>query len=298
MAKIYKSANEIDFKTEDASIMPKPHRVLMVKPTWFDVTYVINPHMANKIGSVDADKAYAQWEKLVKGFRNLGFDVKVLNGQKGLPDMVFSANQSLPYNNVNNDRKVIMSIMHTQERKAEVPYIEEWFRKDGYEIHHLDKNKVTDFEGMGDGIWHFNRQILWGGYGFRTSLNAYSEISQFLNVPILTLELVDERYYHLDTCFCPLNEKSVLIYPDAFNSTGLEMIYKMYDLVIEAGSYEAEKLFAVNAVCPDGKNVLIQKGSTNVTTELREHGFTVHEFDTSEFIKSGGSVFCMKQMIW
>ncbi len=298
MTKIYKTADEIDFKTEDAAPMPVPNRVLMIKPTYFDVTYVINPHMENQIGRVDKKQAYAEWQLLVDGFRKIGFDINILEGQKGLPDMVFSANQSLPYCNENGDRRVIMSIMHTKERREEVPHIEKWFRRNGYEIHHLDKNKVTDFEGMGDGIWHFKRQILWGGYGHRTSLNAYTEISKIFDVPVLALELVDERYYHLDTCFCSLDEESVLIYPGAFSDTGLNMIYKMYKHVIEAGSYEAEKLFAVNAVCPDGKNVLIQRGSSKVNKKLHDHGFIVHEFDTNEFIKSGGSVFCMKQMIW
>jgi N-dimethylarginine dimethylaminohydrolase len=226
------------------------------------------------------------------------FEINILEGQKGLPDMVFSANQSLPYCNMEGNREVIMSIMHTDERKGEVAHIEKWYRNAGYKIYHLNEEKVKDFEGMGDGIWHFKRQILWGGYGFRTSPNAYTEISKIFNVPVIALELVDERYYHLDTCFCSLDEKNVLIYPGAFSETGLEMIYKIYDHVIEAGSYEAEKLFAVNAVCPDGKNVFIHEGSSDVNKKLRDRGFIIHEFNTSEFIKSGGSVFCMKQLVW
>ncbi len=298
MANVYTSADQIDFSIEEAKPMPVPRRVLMVKPTYFDVKYVINPHMVNQVGAVDTIQAKNEWEHLADGFRELGLEVLILDGERDLPDMVFCANQSLPFCDEQENRKVIMSIMHTEQRKEEVPYIEQWFRQNGYEIYHLDPQKVNDFEGMGDGIWHYKRQILWGGYGFRTSRNAYEQISDIFNVPVFTLELTDERFYHLDTCFCSLNEDSVLIYPSAFSDEGLQMIHRMYDNVIEASSYEAEKLFAVNAVCPDGKNVLIQQGSTDVNKKLRDHGFHVHEFSTYEFLKSGGSVFCLKLLLW
>lgn len=298
MRKVFTSADQINFSIQDSLIMPVPGNVLMVEPTFFDVTYVINPHMAGHIGSVDTKRARDEWEKLADGFRNLGMGVTILEGQPNLPDMVFCANQSLPSIDQSGKRKVIMSRMHTDERKGEVPFIEKWFRDIGYEVHHLDPAEVSDFEGMGDGIWHFRRRILWGGYGFRTDLNAFSQISDILDVPVIPLELVDERFYHLDTCFCPLDENSVLIYPSAFNEKGLEIIYKLFENVIEAGSYEAEKLLAVNAVSPDGKNVLIQEGCKDVNEKLREHGFNVHEFRTNEFLKSGGSVFCMKLLYW
>jgi N-dimethylarginine dimethylaminohydrolase len=298
MTKIYTSASEIDFTIKDLPKMPAPSRVLMVKPTYFDVEYVINPHMADQIGQVDKMQAQNEWEHLLDAFKEFGFEVNVINGVKGQPDMVFCANQSLPFIDDNENRKVIMSIMHAPQRKGEVEAIEKWYRSEGYEILHLDPEKVSDFEGMGDAIWHFKRRLLWGGYGFRSSMKAYGHVSELLDTPVVALELIDDKYYHLDTCFCSLNEKTVLIYPDAFTDEGLEMIYKLYDKVIEATPYEAEKLFAVNATCPDGKNVLIQQGCTDVNQKLRDAGFSVHEFSTYEFIKSGGSVFCMKMMLW
>jgi N-dimethylarginine dimethylaminohydrolase len=298
MRKVFTSADQINFRIKDISIMPVPGKVLMVEPTFFDVTYVINPHMAGHIGSVNTKRAREEWEQLADGFRSLGIKLRILEGRQGLPDMVFCANQSLPFIDEKGNRKVVMGIMHTDERKEEVPFIEEWFRGIGYEILHLDCEKVSDFEGMGDGIWHFRRRLLWGGYGFRTDLNAFTQISDILDVPVITLELVDERFYHLDTCFCPLDENSVLIYPPAFNEKGLEMIHELFEKVIEANSYEAEKILAVNAVSPDGKNVLIQEGCEDVNEKLRKHGFNVHEFRTNEFLKSGGSVFCMKLLYW
>ncbi|PWN08232.1 dimethylarginine dimethylaminohydrolase family protein [Rhodohalobacter mucosus] len=295
---IYTSADQLDFTISDLQAMPVPSEVLMVKPTYFDVEYVINPHMKGHVGRVDKMQAQNEWEHLADAYEEHGFRVHMLDGMRGMPDMVFCANQSLPFIDTDGTRKVIMSIMHAEQRKKEVDAIEAWYRTQDYEILHLDPEKVSDFEGMGDAIWHFRRRLLWGGYGFRSSIEAYEEVSRLLDTPVIALELVDDKFYHLDTCFCSLDEKTVLVYPDAFTNEGMKLIHALYKNVIEATSYEAEKLFAVNAACPDGKNVFIQQGCTDVNKKLRDAGFAVHEFSTYEFIKSGGSVFCMKMMLW
>jgi len=298
MARIITSAKEIDFTISDLPTMPAPDKVMMVTPAYFDVEYVINPHMEGHIGGVDKMQAQSEWNHLQDGYEELGFEVKVVEGQKGLPDMVFCANQSLPFIDEDGTKKVIMSIMHADQRKKEVPYIEEFYKKEGYEIHHLNPENVSDFEGMGDALWHFKRKLIWGGYGFRSSINAYEQISDLYDVPVIALELVDESFYHLDTCLSILNESSALIYSDAFTENGLEMIHQLFDTVIDTSSYEAKKQFAVNAVCPDGKNVMIQQGCTDANQNLRDNEFSVHEYSTFEYIKSGGSVFCMKMMLW
>ena len=298
MDRIYTEAKQIDFTLTELPAMPAPGKVLMVKPTYFDVEYVINPHMADHVGNVDKLQAANEWEHLVDGFKMLGMNVDVLDGVKGLPDMVFCANQSLPFIDSDDNKKAVMSIMSTSERSNEVPHIEKWYKSIGYEVLHLDGGKTKSFEGMGDAQWHFKRQLLWGGYGHRSSLNAYEQISKLLDVPVVVVELVDEKFYHLDTCMCMLDGKSVLIYSDAFTQKSLDLIHSLFENVIEASQYEAEKLFAANATCPDGKNVFIQQGCTDVNKKLRDTGFSVHEFSTYEFIKSGGSVFCMKLLYW
>lgn len=298
MPRIFKNPDEIDFKLSELPQMPVPTNVLMVKPTFFDVEYVINPHMEGQIGKVDSIQAINEWEHLLAGFKELGLKTHILNGIKGLPDMVFCANQTLPYVDKDENRKVVMSIMHAPQRKGEVAVIEDWFKQAGFDILHLDPAHTKKFEGMGDALWHFKRKLLWGAYGFRSNSSAYEQIAQMLDTPVITLELVDEVFYHLDTCMCILNEKSALIYPDAFTETGLEMIHMLFDQVILSTKYEAQKFFAANATCPDGKNVMIQQGSTDVNKKLRDAGFNVHEYSTYEFMKSGGSVFCMKQLFW
>lgn len=298
MTHIYQKPEQIDFTVKELPAMPAPSKVLMVKPSYFDVEYVINPHMNNQIGEVDSMQAMNEWNYLYDAFVELGFDVHTLPGEEGLPDMVFCANQSLPFVDDEGNKKAVLSIMNAPQRKGEVPHIEAWLRKQGYETLSLKPGNIQSFEGMGDAIWHYKRRLLWGGYGYRSSLDALRQVSSLLDTPLVALELVDEKYYHLDTCLCMLNEDHALMYPGAFTDEGCEMIYKLFDNVIEATTYEAEKLFAVNATCPDGKNVLIQQGSTDVNKKLRDAGFHVHEYSTYEFLKSGGSVFCMKLMLW
>lgn len=298
MPRVITSVDQLDFTLNEVPEMPLPRRVLMVTPKYFSVEYVINPHMASNVGMVNQMDAQNEWEVLKKTFEQIELIVHEISGVEGLPDMVFCANQSLPYKDVRGNKHAIMSIMHAPERKEEVPYIEQWYRQQGFNIHYLDKNHISSFEGCGDGIWHTGRRLLWGGYEYRTSMKAYEVVSELFDVPVLTLKLTDEKFYHLDTCFCVLNDKTALIYPDAFYEDSLALISTIFEEVIHASQYEAEKLMACNATCPDGRNVIIQQGCTDVNKKLRDAGFAIHEVSTYEFLKSGGSVFCMKQLVW
>lgn len=285
------------FKLGDIKNMPMPGRVLMVTPDYFDIRYEINPHMKGHIGTVDKEKARRQWNAVKKIFAGIDLPVTVIPGEKGYPDMVFCANQSLPYIDSNVRKHVVMSIMHSEHRKGEVAYLEQWYRINGYTIHYLP-DSVSDFEGMGDAIWHSGKRLLWGGYGFRSSLDAYMTLSEILGVPVITLELKHPSFYHLDTCFCSIDTNTALIYPAAFTDKGLALIRKLIPNIIEAPAREAEEKFACNAVCPDGKNILIQKGCHETVKELKKAGYSVHEVETGEYLKSGGSVFCMKMLAW
>lgn len=298
MTQLITSADQLNFSVADIPPMSRPTNVLMVRPLHYSVEYVINPHMANQVGMADKIEAHNEWNKVRSLFDQIGLNVRVMEDQEGLPDMVFCANQSLPYIDEDGQRLVIMSIMHAEQRKKEVPYFEQWYRQNGYELHFLDERKIEHFEGCGDAIWHSSKRLLWGGHGHRSSLSAYQTISETFEVPVITLELVDEKFYHLDTCFCVLDEQTVLIYPGAFTDKGLDLIHAVFNKVLEASKYEAEELFACNASCPDGRNVIIQQGCTDVNKNLRDAGFSVHEVSTYEFLKSGGSVFCMKMLLW
>jgi len=296
---LYQPAEDPDFPLDDLPRIPRPKRVLLTTPAHFDVEYVINPHMAANVGSVDRDRARQQWDALRDAYTDLGLDVHVIDGIEGLPDMVFCANQTLPYYDPRDGScGVVLSRMHADQRQEEVLHYEHFFRHADYEIKRLPPELATSFEGMGDGIWHPNRYLLWGGYGFRTGRTAYEYITDLLGVRVIALHLNDPDFYHLDTCFSVLDARSVLIYPGAFDANSLRVIHRYFETVVEAPEDEARHRFACNAHCPDETNVLIQSGCDVTSERLQAAGFIPIEVETSEFIKSGGSVFCMKMMFW
>jgi N-dimethylarginine dimethylaminohydrolase len=296
---VYRNPNALNGVLDTAPSLPRPRRVVLTTPTHFDVEYVINPHMQEHVGSVDTKVAAQQWKALRAAYTALDITPLVVEGRPGLPDMVFCANQTLPYYHPGTDtRGVVLSRMHADERTSEVPHYADFFEEQGFDVRTLPSTMEADFEGMGDAIWHPSTHLLWGGYGFRTTPKAYEALSTLLDVPVIALELVDADYYHLDTCFCPLDGDTVLVASAAFTDQGRSLIERGFDTIIEAPDDEARHQFACNAHCPDGTHVLIQEGCTQTNVRLREYGFVPVELDTSEFLKSGGSVFCMKQMIW
>lgn len=295
---IYHSLSEIDFSLDSLPVLPSPNQVLLTTPAHFDVQYVINPHMKGNEGSIDRVIARNQWDTLLSAYESLDILTHVLEGGKDLCDMVFCANQTLPYCLPDGDRGVILSQMFAEQRRKEVSHYATFFEQHGYSVIPDLSDGDLFFEGMGDAIWHPERFLLWGGYGIRTSKEAYESISQRLGVHVLLLSLSDDAFYHLDTCFCALDQETVLIYPGAFDEEGLELIYHLFPIVLEAPEKEARSLFACNAHCPDGSNVLIQQGCIQTNNLLREAGFVPIEVETGEFLKAGGSVFCMKLMMW
>jgi N-dimethylarginine dimethylaminohydrolase len=296
---LYHRASDVDFALRDLPAIPRPRRVLLTTPDHFDVLYVINPHMEGNIGAVDRSAAVQQWQALRAAYESLSIPAEVMQGAEGLPDMVFCANQTLPYYDpTDGTRGVVISRMYAPERRDEVPHYERFFRQQGYAITHLPEGSGAAFEGMGDAIWHPGRYLLWGGYGIRTDCAAYDYLTEALGVTVLALELNDPDFYHLDTCFSVLDADTVLIYPGAFTAEGLALIEHVFAQVIEAPEDEARHRFACNAHCPDEEHVFIQQGCETTGRRLRNAGFAPVTLDTSEFIKAGGSVFCMKQMIW
>lgn len=298
MVQVITSAEQLNFTASEMQPMPLPKKVLLVKPTHFSVQYVINPYMEGNIGEVDSLAAMSEWNHLKTAYEELGMETVVLNGERDYPDMVFCANQSLPNISADGKKQVVMSEMHAQERMGEVSYIQKVYEDLDYEVISLKEKSIRDFEGMGDALWHHKRRLIWGGYGYRSSKDVYTVISETFDTPVIALELTDPKFYHLDTCLCILNEQTALIYPGAFTDEGLELIRTIFANVIEATKYEAENLFACNATSVDGKNVFIQQGCVDVNQHLHDAGFKVHEFSTYEFLKSGGSVFCMKMLLW
>lgn len=274
-----------------------PHATVgLVKPTFFDRTYAINPHMC---GEVDRRLAREQWAQLRAVYERQGVDVRVLdpaavwNGLDGgvpppeaQPDMVFVANHALP---TADGEGVVLSRMATAERASEPVYFESWARTEGYGV---QPAPTARFEGAGDATWHPGRRLLWGGYGVRSERAAYDELTDRLDLPVVPLELTDERYFHLDTCLSPLSETEVLVQPEAFTPASLDRIEAVFEQVIEAPADEALDSFAVNCEVFDDL-VVAGAGAPETRRRLEAAGYEVVAVETGEFLKAGGSVRCL-----
>ncbi len=294
--------NNISFSINDINDRTDPTRVLMCSPDYFDIVDVKNVHMQGHIGNTDKAQVNAQWQSLKDAYDALLTnkvldEVSVIPGAPGCEDMVFCANQTLPWKMEDGSEVVVMSRMRHESRQREVPYFEEFFKNKGFKPLHF--NNVKMFEGMGDVIPHPGKRLLYGGYGHRTTAEAYDELATMLQTPVVALELINPKFYHLDTCFVPLSKDSVMLCKEAFTEEGLAMIRQLFTKVYYIPEYEAEKYFSLNAHAFDAhgtKTAILQKGSAITVDVLKQEGYNVVEIETGEFMKSGGSVFCMKMM--
>jgi len=274
-----------------------PNKILMCKPKFFEVNYSGNEFMNDNIDKVDNVAALKQWNDLKKIYEHLGFKITLIAPEKGLVDMVFTANQSLPFIDKAGKKKAILSKMKNDQRKEEVKYFKNFYLKQNYEVIELPK-EVEYFESMGDAIIDYKRNRLFGGYGYRTQELVYDIISNYTNFNIVKLKLINSILYHLDTCFSILNNETCIVAASAFDEEGLNVIRELFKNVIEADEEENLKYFVCNCHCPDGKNVIVQRGSFKFKEDIKRNGFNLIEVETGEFMKSGGSVFCMKLMIF
>ena len=256
-------------------------RVLMCPPDYFGIEYEINPWMS-RTRAVDRRRAMLQWNALRCLLERCGAAVSCLCPAAGLPDLVFTANAALIW----HDLAVLSRFRHPQ-RQGEEPLNCRWFSDHGYRIHRL-KSQVS-FEGAGDAL--FCGDTLFAGYRIRSNIRACQELGELLACRVVPLELVQPRYYHLDTCFCPLTVDSAIYYPRAFDEYGRRALrYRIPDLIPLEPS-EARRL-ACNAVVL-GKTVITGAGCPRLHRRLRDRGFTTLETTLDEFIKAGGSAKCL-----
>jgi N-dimethylarginine dimethylaminohydrolase len=271
---------------------------MMIKPTHFKVEYEINPYMRDENGQlnqVDTELAMKQWEDLGSCFKSYGLNVDVFDGAEGFPDMVFCANQCFPY--FKGDQTcLVMSKMHSEHRQGEVEHVENWAKSQGMPTVHLKGEH--NFEGMGDALWNYHTGEVFGGYGYRTNQEVYDELEQVIEQKVHRLELVSPHFYHLDTCLSILSADCAVYVEEAFTVQGVALLKSKFNKLIKIPMNEALDNFAGNCFCHDGKNVVTQSGATQTIAEMEKQGFKVWQVETSEFMKSGGSVFCMKMALF
>ncbi|TDE32204.1 amidinotransferase [Actinomadura sp. 6K520] len=251
----------------------------MCRPEHFAVTYAINPWMDPARGA-DAGKAVAQWEALRSAYVALGHEVSLIDPVEGLPDMVFAANGAL----VVGGRVYGARFTHP-ERHAEAPAYAAWLRDNGFrdvlEPRHTNEGE-GDFLTLDD--------VILAGTGFRTEIAAHQEAQEFLGRPVVTLRLVDPRFYHLDTALFPLGGDNVAYFPGAFSPGSRAVLERLFPDAVIAGERDAAVL-GLNAVC-DGRNVVVNAEAAELIGTLRDRGFEPIPVDLSELRKAGGGPKC------
>ncbi len=279
---------------------PLDRSVLLSTPAHFDVDYEINPYMRP---GVDHRRAVEQWTELVDLFDELAdatvFDAdavdetlaeerRSLAPPEDLPDMVFCSNHAL---SIPGEDRFVLARMATDERRDEPAYFKQWATNAGYEVAELHTDAA--FEGCGDARWHPGRDLLWGGYGQRSELDAYRELAERFGVDVIPLELTDDAYYHLDVCFSALDETTALVCSDAFTATGRAKLDRLFDTLIEVSPASAQEGFACNCHSVGGETVVIQETNETTIARLEKHGYETLGVATGEFMKAGGSVACL-----
>ncbi|MDK1021918.1 MAG: TIGR00300 family protein [Candidatus Hydrogenedentes bacterium] len=257
----------------------------MCAPTFFGVNYVINPWMEGNIGRAARDRARTQWEGLRDTLAKLA-DIESIEPVEGLPDMPFVANAGLLYGDT-----FIPSRFRFPQRQGESEHFVEWFREHGYRIEALQDS--GSFEGEGDALFQPGEALLWCGYGVRTSLQVYKDIAERIGVEIALLRLVDERFYHLDTCFCPLPDGRVMFYPHAFDQDSRALIRERVakENRIEVPASDALR-FACNAVAV-GDTLISNYAGSELRERLGDWGYAVETCPLDEFILAGGAAKCL-----
>ena len=259
-------------------------RLLVCPPDFFGIEYEINPWMRIS-NRVDREQAIRQWHGLMNVFeRDVGVALERMTPVAGLPDLVFTANAGIVVG-----RTAVISRFRYPERQREEVEFENWFRGHGYDVMTLEPDLF--FEGAGDllgfpGYW-------FGGYRQRSDVHVFPLLSDRFHREIIPLELVDGRFYHLDTCFCPLSGGELLYFPPAFDRYGQTAIAERIPTERRLPVPEEEALkFSCNAVCIQN-HVVLPSGCPMTEQMLQAKGYRTHTVPLDEFMKSGGSAKCL-----
>ena len=265
--------------TESAPVRtPGTRSVLMCRPEFFSVVYRINPWMDPHLPT-DTALAVRQWETLYQTYLDLGFDVQLVDPIKGLPDMVYAANGGFVLDGIAYGA----SFTHP-ERQAEGPAYMDWFRDAGFDV------RAPQNINEGEGDFLLVGDVILAGTGFRSATDSHVELGEIFGRPVITLELVNPSFYHLDTAIAVLDDTNIAYLPSAFSKASLEILQKRYPDAIQVGEVDAAVL-GLNSFS-DGYNVVIAAKATDFESQLRARGYNPIGVDLSELLLGGGGVKC------
>jgi len=260
-------------------------RVLMCKPLYFDaLDYVINPWMHP--GTINKKQAMQQWNKLVDTYKEQGISVEIIKQEMGSPDMVFATDQGIV-----QGKNVLLSRFWCNERKDETTYYKKWFVENGYKIQYLPDDIY--FEGNGDSYMWNGKLLI--GVGYRANKKTCDTVSKLLQIEVIPLEIVDPKFYHLDVGFFPLNNDTAFYYPPAFSKQSRGVLKKLVPHLIELTDEEANG-FCANSIVTDHQ-VIHQKDNPTFAKKLTALGYSSIEVDCGEFMKSGGGIHCLTNIL-
>ncbi|MBV8986654.1 MAG: amidinotransferase [Acidimicrobiia bacterium] len=261
--------------------LPWGRRCLMCPPEHFGVLYEINPWMHREV-LVDADRAREQWANLKATLEQAGAEIEVLEAAPDQPDIVFTANAGI----VNGRQFVPSRFMHP-EREGEVPFDVAWFEQHGFTVDRLPDH--VHHEGAGDALPFGN--VLLSGYRFRSDAASHAYLSRLTGAAVRSVELADERLYHLDLTFCPLDERRAIVAPDGWDRYGRRVVEALVPELLVLDGDDA-LAFCANSVVV-GSNVIMPSCPPTVGRQLEAWGFDVAVCDVSEFLKAGGACRCL-----
>jgi N-dimethylarginine dimethylaminohydrolase len=256
-------------------------RILMCKPDYYGIEYEINPWMSRSRGA-HVEKAHRQWQTLYETLAGLGVRVALIEPRQGLPDLVFTANAGLVFG-----KRFFSSRFRHEVRARETPHFDRWFAEHGFAVEHLPEGHY--FEGAGDAL--FCGRTLFAGYRIRSDVRGHQWLGQELGRQVLPVELINPRFYHLDTCFCPLRTGEALYHPGAFDVYGRRVIEGNIPKLIAVNEQEAHR-FGCNAVVV-GKTVVHNSGCEKMAADLKAAGYETIAVELDEFLKAGGSAKCL-----
>ena len=265
--------------------MPMNRTLLLCPPEYYGIEYEINPWMHKERGA-DRPVTAMQWRTLYETLLQLGAEVELIAPRPGLPDMVFTANAGLVV-----DQRAIVSNFRHKERQGETEHFGRWFERRGFEVVRLHEGLI--FEGEGDAL--FCGDVLFCGYRFRSDIRSHEKLGTLLKRLVVSVELVDDRFYHLDTCFCPLPDGSAVWFPGAFDTYAQGAIRQHVRELIDVSEDEAAR-FACNAVVLE-REIIMPAGCPQLEQALGERGYRTHPVMMSEFLKSGGACKCLVLMV-
>jgi len=255
----------------------------MCPPEHFAVEYAINPWM-DPDAPVDVELAVKQWTRLRETLLGLGHTVQVLPPEPGLPDMVYAANGA-----VGVDGVVYGARFRYPQRSAEAGRHRAFYESDGGW-----RFVAPTATNEGEGDFAYLPGVLGGlllaGYGFRTEPAAHLEVQEVLERPVLSLELVDPRFYHLDVALAVLDDRTIAYHPDAFAPASQRILRTAFPDAVIAD--EADALaFGLNLIS-DGRNAVLSSEATGMAAKLYAAGYEPVLVELGELKKGGGSVRC------